>query len=160
MKKVLFLFVALLLPAVIFVFLKMFGKNKVDVLPLYSEEYPAGVEDCGVRIALPYTIPDTLQARFQMKQNNLTLLYFGSVENDPEKQINRIKRDFKNDVNLQMLTDSAGSEQLKRCIFFLSGSQDLVLLDQNGAIRGQYVSTERKEMDRLVTELSILLKQY
>jgi hypothetical protein len=59
-----------------------------------------------------------------------------------------------------MLTEPADGEQLKRCIFFLSGSQDLVLLDQNGAIRGQYVSQERKEMDRLVTELSILLKQY
>ena len=160
MKKVIFLFVALLLPAVIFVFLKMFGKNKFDVSPLYTTEYPTAVEECGVNIALPYVIPDTLQTRFQTKQNPLTLLYFGSPENDPEKQINRVKRDFKNDVNLQVLSDSTGGEQLKRCIFFLSEFQDIVLLDQNGAIRGQYVSTERKEMDRLVTELSILLKQY
>ena len=37
---------------------------------------------------------------------------------------------------------------------------DLVLLDNEGTIRGQYVSDDREEMDRLITELSILLKKY
>jgi hypothetical protein len=52
------------------------------------------------------------------------------------------------------------NEKLKRCVFFLSDVQDLVLVDATGVIRGQYLSTDRDEMDRLITEIAIILKRY
>jgi len=160
MKKVIFLFVALLLPACIFLFLKMFGKNEFDVSPLFKDEYPKGVEECGVTITLPYVIPDTVQAKFKTQEKPLTLLYLGPSDDDSEKQLNRIKRDFQNEITVQKLQDTPEVLRLKRCTFFLTEPHDLVLLDLDGVIRGQYISKERKEMDRLVTELAVLLKQY
>jgi hypothetical protein len=136
----------------------MFGKNKFDVLPLYQDEYPKAAESCGTMITLPYSIADSLQTKFHIQEKPLTLLYIGLPDEDSEKQLSRVKHDFKNDINLQFIPEE--DLHFKECTFFLTATQDLVLLDERGAIRGQYISNERKEMDRLVTELAILLKQY
>jgi hypothetical protein len=160
MKKTIFLFVALLLPGCIFVFLKYFGENKFDVAPLYTEEYPIGAEACGIKITLPYKVPDSIQSKFNNQSKAYTLIHIGSVTADSEKQLNRVKHEYGNEINLQQLPITTKTSGLKRCTFFLAEPDDLVLLDQQGLIRGQYSSAKRKEIDRLITELSILLKHY
>ena len=52
------------------------------------------------------------------------------------------------------------AEYVQRCIFFLDTGVDVVMLDSRGAIRGQYAAGDREEMDRLLTEITIILKKY
>ncbi|MEJ1237843.1 hypothetical protein WBG78_06940 [Chryseolinea sp. T2] len=49
---------------------------------------------------------------------------------------------------------------LKHCVFFLDSVKDVVMLDRQGAIRGQYAAADRDEIDRLLTEITIILKKY
>ncbi|MGC3947651.1 MAG: hypothetical protein QM762_24635 [Chryseolinea sp.] len=51
-------------------------------------------------------------------------------------------------------------ESLRRCVFFLDSVKDVVMLDHRGAIRGQYTAADRDEMDRMLTEITIILKKY
>jgi hypothetical protein len=46
------------------------------------------------------------------------------------------------------------------CLLRVDEPWSVVLLDQQNKIRGFYDGSRRDEMDRLDTELSILLKQY
>ncbi|MBY0433089.1 MAG: hypothetical protein K2U26_03165, partial [Cyclobacteriaceae bacterium] len=61
MKKLLYLFLALALPGLIFVFLKMAGRNEFNI-PVY---YETGVTDspCGITYPSPYSVPDSVRKR-------------------------------------------------------------------------------------------------
>jgi len=54
----------------------------------------------------------------------------------------------------------AGSDAVRRCLFFLDNDLNVVMLDRRGAIRGQYTAGDRDDMDRLLTEITIILKKY
>ena len=51
-------------------------------------------------------------------------------------------------------------QSIRRCIFFLDNELNVVMLNRRGVIRGQYSAADREEMDRLLTEITILLKKY
>jgi hypothetical protein len=159
-KKATFLFVALLLPACIFMFLKFFGKNEFDVPPLYVEDLPENVSDCGIRITIPYHIPDTAQSSLGLSKDSLTLIYFGELNDEAQTQLNRVTKEVVNEIDIKFLPMTAGNLQRKKCVFFLNDPYDMVLVDKEGVIRGEYVSDDREEIDRLLTELTILLKKY
>ena len=156
-KKAVLLFLALLFPACIFVFLKYFGRNEFNVPPLYADVYPEEAKECDVAITLPYHVPKDIRSTLG---DSLTLIHFGATTALSEKQMNRVINEHGKEIKLQSLPLSDSITRLKKCIFFLKDSYDLVLLDNEGTIRGQYVSDDREEMDRLITELSILLKKY
>jgi len=160
LKKIVFLFLALLFPICIFIFLKLFGKNEFAVAPLYTDIYPEGVESCGTRITLPYSIPDSVQAQLKLKEDSLTLLQVGESKGESEKQLNRVENEFGDQLQLKTFPSTSESSKLKDCVFFLKDSYDLVLIDNRGVIRGQYISNDREDIDRLLTELAILLKRY
>ncbi|HZB14261.1 MAG TPA: hypothetical protein VE467_14575 [Chryseolinea sp.] len=160
MKKPILLFLALLFPACVFVFLKFFGKNEFSVPPLYSETYPGAMEECGMTVTLPYHIPENLKASFFTEQDSLVLIHFGELQTDSKKQLERVSNEFEKGVKLQAIHTSDSTLNMKKCVFFLEHQYDLVLLDRAGLIRGQYISNDREEMDRLLTELAILLKKY
>jgi hypothetical protein len=50
--------------------------------------------------------------------------------------------------------------QRKKCVFLLKEPFDLVMVDRAGVIRGQYTSNDREEVDRLIMEITIILKRY
>jgi hypothetical protein len=50
--------------------------------------------------------------------------------------------------------------QRSACIFLLKAPYDVVMIDRKGLIRGQFVSDNREEIDRLMTEIDIILKKY
>jgi hypothetical protein len=160
MKKPILLFLALLFPACVFVFLKFFGKNEFSVPPLYSETYPDAMEECGMTVKLPYHIPEHLKSSFFTSEDSLVLIYFGELKTDSKKQLERVSNEFEKGVKLQTIGASDSVLNMRKCVFFLEDQYDLVLLDRAGLIRGQYISNEREEMDRLLTELAILLKKY
>ncbi len=159
-KKIIFLFLALLFPICIFIFLKLFGKNEFAVPALYADVYPDGLEDCGIEIMLPYSIPDSVRAELSIGNDSLILIHVGELAANSQQQIDRVKKEYGNEIKLQILSSSDKSLRLKSCIFFLQDPYDLVLVDHKGVIRGQYILNNREEIDRLLIELAILFKRY
>jgi hypothetical protein len=157
-KKVIFLFLALMLPVCIFLFLKIFGKNEFAVPPLFTEALPENINECGVAVALPYRVPERIRDSLSLPKQKMSLIHFGPLESNDETNLRRVKDNDANKFDLIALPDSLS--RLKRCVFFLTGDNDLVLVDNQGIIRGQYKSSERGEIDRLQMELSILFKEY
>ncbi len=157
-KKVLLLFLALMLPVCIFLFLRIFGKNEFSVPPLYTEVLPENAGECDIAIALPYRIPKAVQDSLLLSKNKMTLIHFGVLESVEHNNLNRVKEEHGHRVGFIMLPDAAA--RLKSCVFFLAGKNDLVLVDNEGTIRGQYISSDRDEIDRLLMELTILFNEY
>jgi hypothetical protein len=159
-KKAVLLFLALLFPACIFVFLKFFGKNEFTVPALYTEVYPEGVSDCGVPITLPYHVPDSVQESLHLTKDSLMLIHFEEVPAESQQPLSRVRNEYGSELKLKSLGPSDSISYLRKCIFFLKGKDDLVLLDGEGVIRGQYNAGDREEIDRLLMEVAILLKRY
>lgn len=160
MKKAILLFLALLFPACIFIFLKFFGKNEFAVAPLYTDLYPEGSRECGDSITLPYHIPETVRSSLFTNEDSLVLIHFGGLKPDGQKQLQRVSNEFGKGVKLHLMDGSDSVPAMKECIFFLRDQYDLVLVDRAGMIRGEYISHDREEVDRLLMELAILLKKY
>ena len=160
-KKTLFLFLAFVLPIGIFLFLRFFGKNEFSVQPLYVNEYPEVMEGCTAVENLPYAIPDSVLLQLPLDNKELVLLKFGDQDTESANQLRRTEEQFSNEpVVLMTMPAGSKSDYWKRCVFFLKEPLDLVLIDRSGVIRGQYNSSRREEIDRLITELSIILKKY
>jgi len=160
LKKSILLFLALLFPACVFVFLKFFGKNEFIVPPLYTDEYPDGMKECGVSLTLPYHIPEQVKSSLIFSQDSLVLLHFGELSADSEKQLERVSKEYGKAIKLQVMQASDSVKHLKKCVFFLKDRYDLALVDRTGLIRGEYISDDREEVDRLLMELAILFKKY
>ncbi len=160
-KKIIFLFLAFILPTCIFLFLKFFGKNEFTVEPLYADVYPEPVAGCPSVMTLPYSVPDSIMAQLPDKSAELFVLKFGVFSGESANQMRRTKEEFSNDpVVISTMPESRKSNNWRDCVFFLKQPYDLVVIDRTGVIRGQYNSAEREEIDRLITEVSILLKKY
>ena len=159
-QKHIFLFLALLLPVCIFLFLKIFGRNEFYIPPLYADVYPETAGECENKVSLPYIIPDSVRSRFNVQKDSLSLIYFGELRDNSAVQLKRVKSDFGNAVKLYIVSPLGASWELKKCIFYLKEPFDIVLLDSRGTIRGQYIAADREEIDRLLTELTILFKKY
>jgi hypothetical protein len=157
-KKIMLLFLALLFPVLIFLFLKFFGKNEFTVPPLYIVEYPENMNECGVTVELPYRIADSVRTSLTRSAENFTLIYFGELNSASSKNMDKVTEQYKNKIAFEILPDSLS--RIKDCVFFLRHPNDLVLVDNHGTIRGHYISGDRDEIDRLRMELSILLKEY
>ncbi len=157
-KKVILLLLALLLPVCIFLFLKIFGKNQFSVAPLFTDVLPENASECALAIALPYRVPNDVRDSLSLSKNKMTLIHFGTLEPNEHNNLNRVKDEHAQKVGFVMMPDAA--VQLKNCVFFLADDNDLVLVDSEGSIRGQYVSSDREEIDRLQMELSILFNEY
>jgi hypothetical protein len=160
-SKVMLLIVAFLLPIGIFIFLKTFGKNEFDVPPLYADEAPVVQSGC-VSPRLPYRLPPGIVDSLHFENDSLVLVMFGTPDKTAQTQLKRVTDEFKDDALHQKIIASAVPYGLawKQCIFFLNEPYDLALVDRSGAIRGQYTANDREEVDRLLTELTIILKKY
>ena len=159
--KAVFLFLALILPICIFLFLKIFGKNEFAVKPLFVDTLPQVHGDCPLPGKLPYHIPDSILAQLPFGADSLIVLYLGPATNESSNQLNRVEEDFRHfPVGVHAMEADERKLYWKACVFFLSDSLDVVLLDKKGTIRGQYEAKDREAVDRLLTELSIILKQY
>ena len=155
-KKIIFLFLALLVPSIIFIFLKMFGSNQFDVEVMFQDEMPDFIVNCDAAYTLPYHLPDTVTDVVNERGDSAVFVYFG----DPQATfINRVISRYKDDPIGHHVFDK-DDLMLKNCIFILEEPFDVALVDINGRIRGQYNSSEREEVDRLITELAILIRKY
>ncbi|MBS1682751.1 MAG: hypothetical protein JST48_13650 [Bacteroidetes bacterium] len=154
-KKLTYLFLALLLPGIIFLFLRFFGQNRFDI-PVYFQN---GVTDsirCKIKTHGQYCIADSVMEKWSRKGTAILIVY--SKEKEPgwmQKMTDANKLKF---IALDTKNDS--EKFLKDCVFFLKNPWSAVLIDDQNRIRGYYKMGDREEMDRLEVEVKILLKNY
>jgi hypothetical protein len=155
--KFLLLFLALLLPGLIYVFLKSFGKNEFQVPALFQDEVPvvAGCESYP-RVA-PYHVPASTVARLGLRSNSLSLVAF--EPNNALPALSRVKNEF-GDEGFAYVEPADSLRLSAACELILQPPANVVLVDGTGLIRGQYDVSDRDEVDRLILEMKILLKKY
>jgi len=174
MKKAVLLILALLLPVLIFLFLHFFGKNKFEI-PVYYQIAEDMPQDCQVQYKFPYKV-EASQIKFQ---SPAIIFFADGLSQDELKdawfQLGRVRNELRHDlatvaaigsgdqhdvkgVELQVLGDSVLSYE-RRCLW-LTGSNRLVMLDEQNQIRGYYQEASLKEIDRLIVELKILFDEY
>lgn len=185
MKKLLVLFFALLLPIIIFIFLKSFGRNEFEVPVLFKDSVRAPAA-CSMNVyPIPYWIADSVLTQIDWnKGDTLTILVFEDdiAKNKHERDIHigRIFTEFKDeplhlvrifkeqtipDLKQNRLTEVSLSgndfKTFRDCIFLLEAYQDAVIIDSRKRIRGQYNLVKREDADRMIMqEMNILFKRY
>ena len=156
--KVILLFLALLLPIGIFLFLKIFGKNEFAVDPLFTTQ--SAEDSTCFPIRYPYHVPDSIARLYPIENDSLVLILSANDDDESIRQRNRAKdrmADFP--VKWHSLDTSAQNKFHWKCVFLMREQKDVVLIDRRGRIRGQYAS-DREDIDRLITEVTIILKKY
>lgn len=161
-KKVVFLFLALLLPVCIFLFLKIFGKNEFDVAPLHEQGVPDAPAYCNLTYPSPYVLPDSVMKLISKDSHApLVILNFSGEEAVLQRVYDEVSESEVRSVQPRAL--ALREEQLsflKNCVLLLKDPYDIVLVDNQKRIRGYYQGSSREEIDRLLIEVSIILKKY
>jgi hypothetical protein len=175
-RKFLYLFLALALPGLIFVFLKKFGKNEFQVQTYFADGLkPDSI--CSVSSPAPYHVPDSITNKIGFKNEDfirVTVVY--PFVRDDLTEIGRIKSKYASDsVEVIIISGVPNNPKSQIPITFLdfknfgtvvwcwlrvAEPMSVVLLDRGNKIRGYYDGSKREDMDRLDLELSILLKKY
>ena len=161
-KKLLFLFLALLLPVAIFVFLKIFGRNEFEVPVLHQDSIPATSAHCNIRYTMPYRLADSVMTkRATNGSDSLYVLYFDGPAAGAMK---RIATEFSGDpLAIAAVSEHVPADEisfLKQCILLMGNDVSVALVDHRRRIRGYYNADDRDEMDRLIVEIKIILKKY
>ncbi len=160
-KKVIYLFLALALPGLFFLFLKFYGHNQFDIPVYFEKGVPKELSACGLNSNTQYFLPDSVLKAIGWN-NEIALITVGTSEND-HKELTRLLKELKL-AGLRIFSlDSIQVGRLKQwksCVFFLKEPWKLVLIDSQKRIRGYYVLDSREELERLEVELEILLRKY
>jgi len=160
-KKIVYLLLALVLPVLVFVFLRNFGKNQFDIPIYYQEGVTYISSDCSVTSQGQYLLSDTSLQAIGWRHHNLLLVTDASeverrelaraCEGSDSSEVQII------DMNVVVADRLA---EWKRCSLFIRDPFKVVLIDDQKRIRGYYALNSREEIDRLEVELKILLKKY
>ncbi|MGC4022444.1 MAG: hypothetical protein QM734_11085 [Cyclobacteriaceae bacterium] len=160
-KKAIYLFLALLLPGLIFLFLKFFGENKFDIQIYYKDGVPDSVNTCKIKTRGQYYLSDSLLNILKWKNNSVLLIV--ESEEDELTTVKQVIDDLgTGSVQLVSLNNFPYDvvHRLKKCALFLGKPLNAVLIDKQKRIRGYYSVENRDELDRLEVELKILLEKY
>lgn len=175
-KKILFLIAALIIPSLVYIFLRGFGNNKFEI-PVY---YANGVtiDGCSEDIGKAHLV------NFENYElEGAQLFYFSDwvKGNDFLKQCSRIKAKSYH-VAFIAISDSLRQNQLGNTLVVKNNAQlfniancalvigqgsaitkpiynQLILVDSKKRIRGYYDGASVEDMDRLDIELDILSKE-
>lgn len=160
-KQAIYLFLALLFPGCIFIFLKIFGKNEFAVQPLYQTEAPAVPNGC-TPVTTPYLIPDSVFRQILPGNDSLSVIVMDDLSAEGKTQWERVAESFPNDPihYMQLKSNDVKAASWRSCIFFLKEPFNLVLVDNHRRIRGEYDINDREDVDRLLTEITIILRKY
>ncbi|HCZ37279.1 MAG TPA: hypothetical protein DHV26_15260 [Cytophagales bacterium] len=156
-RKFIYLFLALLLPGLIFVFLRKYGKNEFNI-PVY---YETGVTDapaaCGY-YPTPYRVVDSILQVIHTA--NKPILVVADSSTDVKRNLSRLKSELNDSFSVVFPESDSRWASWLDCAFLLQKPWTAVLIDEQGQIRGYYSPASREESDRLLVEVRILLKQY
>ncbi len=168
-KKSIYLFLALLFPGIIFVFLKFFGKNEFAIPVFYQNGIDSVSVICGGDYSKPYNLPDSVLVAIGAQKKQTRVVVFEPTETS-RTELKRLTDIFsleeftKTEIIIQQ-GDSAGISEARytrwaTCVFLIKKPYNAVLVDDENRIRGYYAVDRREEMDRLILEMQILLKKY
>ncbi|GHN03171.1 hypothetical protein WSM22_46600 [Cytophagales bacterium WSM2-2] len=155
-KKIIYLFLALLLPVLVFVFLKLFGKNHFDIPVYYSDGVKEVPADCNLPADGQYSISKDQLSKAGWGGSSGVLINDSLVTDVAE--IQKISANI--GVRFELVSVKDWTRADKKCILLLKNPWNVVLIDEQRRIRGYYKTGNREEMDRLEVELKILLKKY
>jgi hypothetical protein len=156
-RKAVYLFLALLLPIAIFIFLRTFGKNEFSVPAFYQDTAPKPSSSCVGDYNMPYSLPDSVMTKLRAaKKADLYVIYYSDDIQTRIKQ--EITYDEVSFVNAKSIRGD--NNVFRNCVLLIPASEDMVVVDKDGKIRGYYASADREEVDRLLLEIEILLKKY
>jgi hypothetical protein len=165
--KGILLLVALVLPTCIFVFLKMFGKNEFAVEPLFQVAPAGGIPTACGHVTFPYKVAsDSFPFLPQQAQNSFVLISLGEkMEKEGETQLKRVYEELGDSTVSTFyrrfyFQDKAKDDMYRKCVLLMPESANMILMDTTGTIRGQYNINDREDVDRMITELTIVLKKY
>jgi protein SCO1/2 len=158
--KWVYLFLGLLFPLLISLFLRYFGKNEFNI-PVYFKNGVDSIKtDCSLVYTKPYLVPDSIFSNFR-NQQHLPMLITLDSGGEAKKNFQRLAKELgTSDYNLVSLKRDSVSHQLTSCILFLYKPWSTVLIDGENKIRGYYAPETLEEGDRLIVEMKILLKRY
>jgi protein SCO1/2 len=164
LKKPFYLFLALLLPIGIFLFLKFAGRNEFNIPIYYEDGVDAPETGCAQTYSKPYVLSpiEPINKRDWLAAN---VLVFGQENVDVGKLKTALHDEFdRAEVRVEAADSLPGGKTAagfwRRCLFFARPPYQTVLFDRAGRIRGYYDVSLREEVDRLRVELKILLKKY
>ncbi|TRX61738.1 hypothetical protein FNH22_02875 [Fulvivirga sp. M361] len=171
MKKVvqaIFLLLILIVPVVIFLFLKTFGDNKFFVPVYHQDGVTARFDDCDFAEGT-FTVP--LNNKNNQKAN-ITVFFEETADFTSQELVNiskRLKATFSKHISFNAFGEASSeqgemikseqSELKKRmhCNFATDTLNQFILHDQKGYIRGYY-NNDLDEIDRLIVEIKIVLE--
>jgi hypothetical protein len=163
-RKFIYLFLALLFPGLIFLFLKQFGKNEF-ALPTYYQHAADSLNTiCGTHYAQPYQLSDSVLQKAGWEGRPASLFVF-QKEAMASKEFKRIleavdQKEFQVlEVDLQKMGEPLAA-RWSSCVFMVHAPRNAVMVDGEKKIRGYYVIGSREETDRMIMEIEILLKKY
>ncbi len=159
-RKVTYLLIALVLPGLLFIFLKFFGKNQFDI-PVFFEKGNANAPtECVTVAGKQYLLPDSVLTT--VKWGKDVALVINGTTREEQSELKRLIKEPKLG-SLQIISlDNIEANRLQRwkdCVFFLKAPWKAILIDSQKRIRGYYALDSREEIDRLEVELEILLKK-
>lgn len=158
MKKVI-LILALLLPIGVFLFLGLFGKNEFSIPVYYESGVDSPEPSCNRTYESPYFVSNTLLDRMGWTSGAVLIMVDSAMS--MQQGLKRLNDEFGDDVQLIYPTGTAEYlDEMYSCDLFLRKPWTAVLLDDQRRIRGYYDPKTREEVDRLIVEMKILLKQY
>ncbi|UXX79922.1 hypothetical protein N7E81_02230 [Reichenbachiella carrageenanivorans] len=188
--KIIMLFVILVFPVLIYLFLQSFGKNKFAI-PVYYEQGVLAKDGCPtLPNGQPYHVDEAAvnQLLGISQQQSVSVYEIGNTDTESLKNnLYTFLEKYKDKKEVQLLSIKALNDtiftrtrydawqrynladsnlmRLGRCILHLDlnsqlkADSGLVLVDQQQQIRGYYDPLELKEIDRLNTEIYILLSE-
>ncbi len=156
-KKIIYLLVALALPGLIFIFLKIFGKNHFDIPVYYKNGISGSLKECSWSNRGQYILPDSVLSAFGYK-NNIDCLFVEATEVN-NKEVAQVRKSFGRQLQIISLDGIEPNRlnRIKKCVFLLKEPWKAVLVDNQKRIRGYYAFTNLEETDRLNVEIEILL---
>lgn len=161
-RKIFFLSLALILPVAIFIFLKLFGRNEFNVPVLYEEEQVRIPANCPFEYPAPYRVADSVIT--SMAGNRRDSLYVFYLDSSLNTAMRRVSVEFEGasvrPVSLSDLSAKTDPRILRECVLLMRSDTSVALVDHLNRIRGYYDGSDRDEVDRLIVEIKIILKEY
>lgn len=149
-KKRIFLFLSLVLPVFVFLFLKFFGKNQFD-LPVLHVNATTWPSDCSHPTQFPFKInSSTVEG---ISSGKPAIIIRGTQDQEAEQRI-PVEIDT-TQVSILRLPSS-----FNVCLIGATPEVMAVLVDGQGNIRSVFNKLNRDETDRLILETKILIKDY
>jgi len=163
--KGIFLTATLLIPVVIFLFLKFFGENKFDIPIYYQEGVPHAFNACEFTNGIQYQISDpsvTGPRAYVFIEDNKGFNQVKNIEQRINQSVDNLDIKIYTSDSSKMVNDKAqflpDNEFLSklRCVFASDTLDQFILVDSKKRIRGYY-RFDREEVDRFIVESKILV---